>query len=117
MCSIPTGKFIRSMAGFHAVSKGNTSTSSGHGIDIREEDGEEFLYLSAANTEMSFAKISLGGKVVWQRDKATIFEHAGFAADEKMRFRPTNISFRPDGGYYLGDGYGSIYLYEYDAQG
>ncbi len=112
----PDGKFIRSMAGFHAVKKGNTTVSSGHGIDIREEDGEEFLYLSAANTNMSFAKISLSGEIVWQRNKAMIFEHAGFAGNQKMRFRPTNISFRPDGGYYLGDGYGSFYLYQYDAK-
>ena len=32
------------------------------------------------------------------------------------RFRPTNSSFRPDGGYYLGDGYGSSYVFEYDRQ-
>ncbi len=29
-------------------------------------------------------------------------------------YRPTNSSFRPDGGYYLGDGYGSSYVFEYD---
>lgn len=110
----PEAKFVRSMAGFHAVKKGNRSTSSGHGIDIREEDGEEFLYLSAANTNMSFAKTSLKGEIVWQRHKADIFEHAGFTG-KKINFRPTNISFRPDGGYYLGDGYGSNYLYQYDA--
>jgi hypothetical protein len=112
----PDGRFIKSMAGFHALKNRQSTTSSGHGVDIREEDGEEFLYLAAANTKMSFAKMSLSGEVVWQRDKDQIFEHAGFAGRKDLRFRPTNTSFRPDGGYYLGDGYGSNYLYQYNAQ-
>ncbi len=112
----PEGKFIKSMAGLHAVKKNDSSVASGHGIDIREEDGEEFLYLAASNTQMSFAKMSLDGEVLWQKNKAEIFEHAGFTGRKKLGFRPTNTSFRPDGGYYLGDGYGSNYLYEYDAK-
>lgn len=107
----PDGKFVRSMGDFHSIDK----KSQGHGIDIRDEDGEEFLYLAASNTKLSFAKISLKGEVVWTRSRDEIFEHAGFGG-KKLRFRPTNTSFRPDGGYYLGDGYGSNYLYEYDAK-
>jgi hypothetical protein len=30
------------------------------------------------------------------------------------RYRPTNTSFSPDGGYFLGDGYGSNYLHQFD---
>lgn len=112
----PDGRFIRSMAGFHAVKNNRGSTASGHGIDIREENGEPFLYLSAANTNLSFAKISLDGELVWQKSKQQIFEDAGFSDRSDLRFRPTNASFRPDGGYYLGDGYGSNYLYQYDAK-
>ncbi|MGI9475053.1 MAG: peptidase [Rubripirellula sp.] len=111
----PDGQFVKSLAGFHTAKNKETTTSSGHGIDIREEHGEEFLYLAAANTKMSFAKSNLDGEIVWQRDKNAIFEHADFAGRKKLRFRPTNTSFRPDGGYYLGDGYGSNYLYEYDS--
>ncbi len=113
----PDGRFIRSMAGFHAVKNRNRAmtTASGHGIDLRDEGGEQFLYLAAANSDMSFAKVSLNGELVWQRSRDEIFEQAGLAGDEAPRFRPTNVSFRPDGGYYLGDGYGSFYLFEYDA--
>lgn len=110
------GKFVKSMAGFHSAKNRSGTTASGHGIDIREEGGEEFLYLAAANTNMSFAKISLDGEIVWQKSKKDLFDHAGFSGRKDLRFRPTNTSFRPDGGYYLGDGYGSNYLYEYDAQ-
>ena len=109
------GQFIRSLAGFHSVKKGDSTTSSGHGIDIRREGSEEFIYLSASYAKKSFAKMSLKGELVWTRDRDQIFEHAGFAGKAKLGFRPTNISFRPDGGYYLGDGYGSAYLYHYDA--
>ena len=112
----PSGRFIKSMAGFHAVKNADRSTASGHGIDIREENGEEFLYLSAANSNMSFAKVSLDGEIVWQKAKQVVFADAGFAGQKQVRFRPTNASFRPDGGYYLGDGYGSNYLYQYDAK-
>lgn len=112
----PEGKFVKSLAGFHSVMKGNASTASGHGIDIRMEGGEEFLYLAASYAKKSFAKMSLKGELVWTRSRDEIFEHAGFANPQKLGFRPTNTSFRPDGGYYLGDGYGSAYLYEYDAK-
>ncbi len=113
----PEGRFVRSLAQFHAATNNQgISTASGHGIDLREEDGEEFLYLAAANPEMSFAKLSLQGELLWQRSRDEIFEQAGLAGDNPPRFRPTNVSFRPDGGYYLGDGYGSFYLFEYDAQ-
>lgn len=113
----PDGRFVRSLAGIHATAETDQrkATSSGHGIDLRVEDGVEFIYLSAANTNMSFAKMSIDGEVVWQKKRDEIFAEAGFAGDNQPRFRPTNVSFRPDGGYYLGDGYGSYYLYEYDV--
>lgn len=109
------GKFIRSMAGFHAVKNNRGSSASGHGIDLRQEGNEEFLYLAAANPNMSFAKISLTGELVWQKSKKDLFDDAGFSDRTDLNFRPTNTSFRPDGGYYLGDGYGSNYLFEYDS--
>lgn len=111
----PDGRFVKSLAGFHSVTRGDSSSSSGHGIDIRTEGNEEFIYLSASYAKKSFAKMSLTGELVWTRDREQIFEHSGFGG-KKLGFRPTNISFRPDGGYYLGDGYGSAYLYQYDAQ-
>lgn len=111
----PDGKFVRSLADFHTTKKKGSTSASGHGIDIRNENGEEFLYASASNVGMTYAKMSLAGELVWERGKKEIMEHAGFDP-KKTRYRPTNVSFRPDGGYYLGDGYGSGYLYQYDAK-
>jgi hypothetical protein len=104
----PEGKFVRSMV--------NQFTKLGHGIDLREEDGEEFLYLAPADGtgKNGFAKVSLKGDLVWHKNKSTIDEDSGLYKSGKGRFRATNISFAPDGGYFLGDGYGSGYIHRYD---
>lgn len=102
------GKFIRALAAEHRGSK----EAAGHGVDIREEDGREYLYLSPDDGRLAFTKMTLDGEIVWQKTRADIEKDCGF---ELRRFRPTNSSFRPDGGYYLGDGYGSSYVFEYNS--
>ncbi len=106
----PDGKFVRAMGEVHFNKRGE-----GHGIDIRQEGNEEFLYLSPSNANLAFTKMTLDGEVVWQKNRSTISKESGGVLDNpKIRFRPTNTSFRPDGGYYLGDGYGSHFVFEYD---
>ncbi len=109
------GKFVRSFGEIHQVKKGKApqTSSAGHGIDIREEDGREFLYLSPSDTRLFFTKMTTAGEVVWTKDRKALDEDSG-KLGEKARFRPTNASFRPDGGYYLGDGYGSNWIFEYN---
>jgi DNA-binding beta-propeller fold protein YncE len=105
------GKFVKAMGEVHNVGP----AAKGHGISIRKDGSEEFLYLAPSDTTMAFTKMTMSGEVVWKKDRATInTESDGVLADPKTGFRPTNISFRPDGGYYLGDGYGSHYVFEYD---
>lgn len=97
----PTGKFVRSF--------GKEYHGGGHGIDIRLEDGEEFLYLSDVKNK-KFAKSTLKGEQVWSKGAP---EEAGVYKD-KAPFSPTNIAFAPDGGFYVADGYGSSYIHQYD---
>jgi hypothetical protein len=52
----PSGKFVKSVGDVHAA--------NGHGIDIREEDGTEYLYLSPSNSNLSFTKMTTEGEVV-----------------------------------------------------
>lgn len=105
------GKFVRSMCEQLMV-KG---VSKGHGIDIRREGNEEFLYLAPNESSLPFAKINLRGEVVWTRGKKELNADSGlWDKNPKLGYRVTNVSFRPDGGYYLGDGYGSAYLFHYD---
>lgn len=98
----PKGKFVRSF--------GKEYFGGGHGIDIRKEGGEEFLYLSVVNLGI-VAKTSLKGDVVWKKvgppKEPDVYK-------EKMRYSPTNLAFGPDGGFYVGDGYGSNFIHQYD---
>ena len=95
------GKFVRSF--------GKEYYPGGHGIDVRKEGGEQFLYLSDIKHGI-VAKTSLKGEVVWRK---------GIPQEPKVytkgkRYSPTNVAFAPDGGFYIGDGYGSHYIHQYD---
>src|SRR5262249_3108056 len=97
----PTGKFVRSF--------GKEYYPGGHGIDIRKEGKEEFLYLcDIAHREV--IKTTLKGEVVW---KMGYPKEAGVYTKPEQ-YRPTNVAFAPDGGFYVADGYGSHYISQYD---
>ena len=98
----PNGKFVRSF--------GKEYHGGGHGIDIREEDGQEFLYLSCMMPVDLVVKTDLKGEVVWIK-KAPQEPHVYDRT--KAKFAPTNVAFAPDGGFYVGDGYGSNYIHQY----
>jgi hypothetical protein len=109
------GKFVRSMGEVHNVFDKDSGFSRGfgHGIDIRREGNDEFIYLAPNTKELPFAKLTLSGERVWIKDKESIHKDSGLYT-KGVGYRPTNTSFRPDGGYYLGDGYGSYFIFEYD---
>jgi hypothetical protein len=99
----PAGKFVRSL--------GKEYHGGGHGIDIREEGGQEFLYLACMMPVRLMVKTDLKGEVVWIKD-APDEPHV---YDKPNRpFAPTNVAFAPDGGFYVADGYGSNYIHQYD---
>lgn len=112
----PDGKFVKSLGGIHRVTGDNGKTGGkGHGIDIRKEGNQQFLYLSPNDSSLFFTKMTLAGEVVWKKDRG-VLQEASDKLGERVTFRPTNASFRPDGGYYLGDGYGSNWIFEYDKK-
>ena len=107
------GKFVRSF--------GREYHGGGHGIDIRKDDGEEFLYL--CDNKGYIAKTTLKGETVWKQTapKVDVYEGARpFVVStagnygKGIKFSPTNIAFAPDGGFWVGDGYGSHYIIRYD---
>ena len=110
------GKYIRSF--------GSQFQGGGHGIEIRQEGGEEFLYVCAYQHLKTFAKLNLKGETVWQ--KYAPMESGVYAAGEdkkptgqwgRDRFMPTNFAFLDDGGFLLADGYGAFYIHRYDKNG
>jgi hypothetical protein len=98
----PAGKYVRSF--------GKEYHGGGHGIDIRIEDGEEFLYLSDIKNGI-VAKTSLTGEPVWRKGRP---KEPGVYDDPAAKYSPTNVAFSPDGGFYIADGYGSNYIHQYD---
>ena len=99
----PQGKFVRSF--------GKEYHTGGHGIDIRKEGGEEFLYLCATRTGL-ITKTTLKGEIVWKKERLV---ETGKYDDPKTPYSPTNIAFAPDGGFYVADGYGSHWIHQFDA--
>lgn len=99
------GKFVRSF--------GKEFYPGGHGIDIRKEGNEQFLYLSYVADARTGAvvKTNLKGEVIWKKigppEESGVYKTGS-------RYSPTNIAFAPDGGFYVGDGYGSNYIHQYD---
>jgi hypothetical protein len=99
----PDGKFVRSF--------GKAYHGGGHGIDIRTENGQEFLYLSCMFPVNLVVKTDLRGEVVWIKEAP---REPHVYDKPNTPFSPTNVAFAPDGGFYVGDGYGSHYIHQYD---
>lgn len=107
------GKFLRAF--------GQQYQGGGHGIEVRKEGSEEFLYVCAYQQVKAFAKLTLKGEKVWE--KYAPMESKAYAAHEdtdrkkvwgRDRFMPTNFAFLDDGGFLLADGYGSFLIHRYD---
>ncbi|MFM7033591.1 MAG: hypothetical protein ACKOYJ_00120 [Planctomycetia bacterium] len=109
----PEGKFIRAF--------GSEFQGGGHGIEVRKEGSEDFLYVCGFQGVKSFAKMTTDGEIVWFR-KAPM--ESGVYADRedistkpnwtRQGFLPTNFAFLDDGGFLLADGYGSFKIHRYD---
>jgi hypothetical protein len=109
----PEGRFLRAF--------GWEFQGGGHGVEIRKEGSEEFLYVCAYQGVKSFSKMTLKGERVWI--KHAPMQSGAYAANEdtqrsatwgRNRFLPTNIAFPPDGGFLLADGYGAFRIHRYD---
>jgi hypothetical protein len=95
------GKFVRSF--------GKEYHGGGHGIDLRKEGGEQFLYLSDIHNRQ-VVKTTLKGQQVWKLG----YPQEPGVYTKPEQYRPTNVAFAPDGGFYIADGYGSHYIHQYD---
>jgi hypothetical protein len=109
----PAGTFIRAF--------GSEFQGGGHGIELRQEGGDEFLYVCAYQGVKCIAKLTPTGDIVWLH-KAPM-EAGCYAEGENMStkpnwsrqgFLPTNVAFLDDGGFFLADGYGSFRIHRYD---
>jgi hypothetical protein len=115
------GTFIRSW--------GRQFKGVAHGLHIRKEGSDEFLYLTvnAANPRMSpqpeiqaaVVKATLKGEIVWRIQgppDAAAYRDPNPDGSAK-RYNPTNLAIAPNGDIYVGDGYGSYYVNQYNSRG
>jgi hypothetical protein len=100
----PAGKFIKS---FGAAFK-----AGAHGMQLRREGSEEFLYF-ADIARCVVVKTTLEGAVVFTLG---LPKEAGVYTGDK-KYVPTNVAFSPNGDFYAADGYGSSYVHQYTSAG
>ena len=103
-----SGKFLRAIA---------PELSGIHGLTLRREGGQEFIY--AAHVKGPHAvKVDLTGKLQW---KIGVPTESGFydqPADPKKKptaFRPTAVAVGPDDRIYVADGYGASVIHVYSS--
>jgi hypothetical protein len=103
------GKFVRSW--------GSEFEGGAHGLHIRKEGKSEFLYLCDTKRAL-VTKVTPSGEVVWQlgypKESA---QYAVKADGAPIKYSPTNVAIAPNGDVYVGDGYGSSFINQYDNAG
>jgi hypothetical protein len=103
------GKFISSW--------GPEFLGGAHGLHIQKEGRDEFLYLCDKERAI-VVKATLKGEPVWTigyPDQSDAYQPG--ADGEKPKYSPTNLAIAPNGDIYVGDGYGSSYINQYNRQG
>lgn len=82
-----------------------------HDMEIREEDGAEYIY-GARNNHAEGIKFSVSGGEIALRLKYP--EESGL---NLKKFNPTAITVAPNGDIFLSNGYASNHIFKYDKSG
>jgi hypothetical protein len=106
----PKGKFIKSW--------GKEFKGGAHGLTIRKEGSTEFLYLCDTKRAV-VVKTTLDGEEVFSLGypKESEVYAKGNPDGTPLKYSPTNLTISPNGDIYVGDGYGSSYINQYDSKG
>jgi len=82
-----------------------------HGMQIRAEDGVEYLYATHIGQHVAL-KMTLAGEVLWTLGYP---EESGLY-DDANQYRPTSIAVAPNGDLFVADGYGLSWIHVFDAE-
>ena len=105
-----------------------TTFPGAHGLDIVNENGKDFLFLTDTSLGKIF-KTDLKGKVIMELGRPDLPQYQKKIPNPRAKrdskapkevlapWRPTNVMPAPDGSFYVGDGYGSSWILHYDAKG
>jgi len=103
------GKFVRSW--------GKDFKGGAHGLHIRKEGSTEYLYLCDTKRGV-VVKATLAGEEVYSFGYPDQSEAYKPGADgKKPKYSPTNLAIAPNGDLFVGDGYGSSYINQYNSKG
>lgn len=103
------GKFIKSW--------GKEFKGGAHGLHIAKEGSTEYLYMCDTARGV-VVKATLAGETVFSigyPDQSDAYKPN--ADGKKPRYSPTNLAIGPNGDLYVGDGYGSSYINQYNSKG
>ncbi len=83
-----------------------------HGLTLRKEGNEEFLYLCDPNRHLMI-KTNLDGKEIFRLgfpEESGLYNNVG-------EYHPTNVAIAPSGDIYVADGYGKSWIHQYTKEG
>jgi hypothetical protein len=109
------GKFVRS---FGPMFRGGA-----HGLFMSKEGKDEYLYFCDEKHGI-VSKRTLKGEEVWTMgypQDSPIYQKGpgstGPGGAAGLNYRPTNFAIAPNGDFWVGDGYGSYYMFHYSQKG
>ena len=109
------GKFVRSW--------GPMFRGGAHGMHLSKEGRDEYLYLCDEKHGI-VTKRTLKGEEVWTMgypQDSPIYQKGpgstGPGGAAGLNYRPTNFAIAPNGDFWIGDGYGSYYMFHYSQKG
>jgi hypothetical protein len=107
------GKFVKSW--------GPMFRGGAHGMHLRKEGNTEYLYFCDEKHGI-ITKRTLKGEEVWTLgypQDSPIYQKGpgstGPGGANGLNYRPTNIAVAPNGDFWVGDGYGSYYMFHYSV--
>ena len=115
----PDGKFVTSW--------GSEFAGGAHGMQVRKEGSEEFLYLCDIERSI-IVKTTLEGEEVlrigyptesaaYQPDPSIVDDVRRYDDQGNLIYSPTNLAVAPNGDIYVTDGYGTYFINHYDKDG
>lgn len=100
------GKFVRSW--------GRQFKGGAHGLTIHKEGNEEFLYLCDYEHGIVTKRTLKGEEVFTLGYPAESDAYKPKDSTSTVPYRPTNVAIAPNGDIYVGDGYGSSFINQYN---
>lgn len=103
------GKFVKSW--------GKEFKGGAHGLHLAKEGKNEFLYLCDTKRALVVKTTLTGEEVFTLGYPKQAKEYEPGPDGKNRRYSPTNLAVAPNGDIYVGDGYGSNYINQYNSKG